>query len=330
MLRFLLLLCLLWLSACEQHPDIQELSGSTMGTTWSVKIADATLINMKALEDSIKKRLVAINDDFSTYQDDSAITRFNQNDSITPFKVSPAFFEVAQTAKKISLLTEGAFDPTLAPLIELWGFGKAVKMGLPDEEQITAIQSLIGYQQLTLNPADLTLQKKISALSIDYSAIAKGYAVDQISKLLLEENLTNHLVEIGGELKANGKKANNQPWTIAIAKPIPGKPTAMQKLTLNNEGVATSGNYNNFFFFEGKYYSHTLDPKTARPVTHSLASTTVRHSSTMIADALATAIMVMGVEKGIRFANQHKFAVFMINKEGDTFQSYSSRYFSVE
>lgn len=330
MLRLLFFSLLLLLSACGQQTDIAKLSGATMGTTWSVKIADATLDDTSLIEDKIKERLIVINNEFSTYQSDSTISLFNQHHSTTPFKVSQEFFDVAKTADNISKLTNGAFDPTLAPLIKLWGFGKDVKTELPNEKSIAAVKYLIGYQQLTLDPINKTLQKNHPKLSIDYSAIAKGYAVDQISDLLLQEDLKNHLVEIGGELKANGKKPANKPWTIAVAKPVPGKPMAMQKIILDNKGIATSGNYNNFFFFEGKRYSHTLDPITARPVAHTLASTTVRHPSTMIADALATALMVMGTKKGIRFANEHKLEVFMINEEENTFKSYPSKNFSDE
>ncbi|CAA6825607.1 MAG: Thiamin biosynthesis lipoprotein ApbE [uncultured Thiotrichaceae bacterium] len=330
MLRFACLSLLLLLSACGQQTTIAKLSGVTMGTTWSVQIADPAFEDSKRLEEKIKERLIVINNEFSTYQSDSTISLFNQHHSTAPFKVSPEFFDVAQTANDISKLTNGAFDPTLAPLIKLWGFGKDVRTDLPDEKSIATVKSLIGYQQLILDPINQTLQKSYPELSIDYSAIAKGYAVDQISNLLLQENLQNHLVEIGGELKANGNKPANKPWTIAIAKPVPGKPMAMQRLTLNNEGIATSGNYNNFFFREGKRYSHTLDPNTARPVTHALASATVRHPSTMIADALATASMVMGTEKGIRFANEHELAMFMVNEEESTFKAYPSKKFSDE
>lgn len=330
MLRLAFFGLLFLLSACEQQTDIAKLSGSTMGTTWSVQIAEASLANTKLIENKIKERLIAINNEFSTYQNDSTISRFNQHQSTTPFNVSQEFFAVAQTADNISRLTAGAFDPTLAPLIRLWGFGQDIKTELPSDKSIADAKQLVGYQQLILDSSNNTLQKKHPEISIDYSAIAKGYAVDQISDLLLQEDLKNHLVEIGGELKANGKKPNNKPWTIAIAKPIPGKPSAMQTITLENEGIATSGNYNNFFFYAGKRYSHTLDPRTARPVTHTLASTTVRHESTMIADALATALMVMGTQEGINFANKHKLKVFMLNKEDKHFVAYPSKHFSDE
>lgn len=330
MLHFVVFALLFLFAGCEPQPPINKISGATMGTTWSVQIAETNFTQQSLITSKIKDKLIAINNEFSTYQTNSRISQFNQHRSTTPFKVSDEFFKVAQAAADISQLTHGAFDPTLAPLIDLWGFGKDIKTALPTDEDIASTQLLTGYYQLILDTGNTTLQKKHPKLRIDYSAIAKGYAVDVISDLLLQEGFTNHLVEIGGELKASGTKSENRPWTVAIANPATGTPSAMQTIPLDNASIATSGNYNNFFVFAGKRYNHTLDPLTARPVTHTLASVTVQHESAMVADALATALMVMGVNEGITFANKHKLKVFMVNQEGQTLTSYRSNDFSDE
>ncbi len=300
-----------------------------MGTFWHVTVVDSETVDKNILDQLIKQELLAINQQFSTYISDSEISQFNSHQSTEPFNVTEAVVKVVEAANILSEQSNGAFDITVAPLVSLWGFGSKIILNKPSEETIKQAQKNTGYHHLTIIENPPQLVKAIPLLSIDLSAIAKGYGVDRIAALLEQLGVQNYLVDIGGELKVKGRNPKAERWQIAIEKPMlrqtnSNSRLAQQIISLENIAVATSGDYHNYFEEKGVRYSHTIDPKTGKPVTHQLASVTVLHESAMIADALATAIMVLGEQKGLVFSQQQGVQVYMVIRTIDGFRVVST------
>ena len=298
----LLLFCFI---GCQS--DLHELTwrGSTMGTTYQVKITgvDLSTEQYDNLHSEIETALKEINRQMSTYDPQSEISRFNSYHGTDPQPVSAQFAQVVKASNEISVKSDGAFDITVGPLVDLWGFGiKGKRTGIPSEKEIKASLKQIGFRNLHV-VGDTLLKKDLPGLKIDLSAIAKGYGVDVIAGIIIKHGFENYLVEIGGEVMAYGINAHREPWKIGIDRPeyanLPGQQIE-GVLALENAAVATSGDYRNFFDFEGKIYSHTIDPKSGWTVKHNLASATVIAQECMLADALATAVMALGPELGLR------------------------------
>ncbi len=305
------------LVACSQHADDQtiRLAGKTMGTSWHVTIARQKTdkpIKAAQLKSQLENELAALNQLFSTYIQGSEVSRFNASHETHPYEVSSDIAKVVQAAQRVSQQTSGAFDITVAPLVDLWGFGKTLNFTVPDRAQIDRVRKQVGFTHLQVQQQPPRLTKNIPQLQIDLSAIAKGFAVDRLVKWLHTKGIHNYLVEIGGEVKVSGINPLGQRWQIAVEKPLSNTRTVQQILSLDSIAVATSGDYHNFFEQNGIRYSHTIDPRTGRPVRHQLASVTVLHKSCMLADAYATAIMVMGEKKGLEFARQHHLQVLLL------------------
>ncbi len=317
---YLILAMMTLLSACGDQAKDLTLQGSTMGTTWSVKLAGPTKNGPKALQQAIEARLVSINQQMSTYDPQSAISKFNQSRS-TDWQLVPAeLVTVVSAAQQLAKLSDGQFDPTVGPLVNLWGFGPDHRPDeIPSAAAITSAKAVIGYNKLQVQREPPALQKLNPELYIDLSAIAKGYGVDEIGKVVEQHGVTNYLAEIGGELRGRGKNPRGTPWRIGIEKPVAGERIASNIIDLDGKAVATSGDYRNYFEQNGRRFSHTIDPNTGRPITHKLASVSVVHSSTMMADGWATTLMVLGPERGLALANQQKLAVLMLIKDGDGF-----------
>ena len=279
-----------------------------MGTTYHITLdAPLTLTksNQLKLSKEIDGLLQVVNLRMSTYKEDSLISRFNQSTQSTWFKVPQNFLNVVKAAHNVSKSTQGAFDITVAPLVNLWGFGKAKKIKTPTPKQLLTIREQVGYQKLEYQENPPAIRKKHSALEIDLSAIAKGFAVDKISDYLLEQHYKNFMVEIGGELRVSGNSPKGGKWRIVIRNPDLNSPNIKQKvLLLSDSAVATSGNYLNYFIKDKVRYSHILDPRTGKPKTQKAMSVTVVHKSAMMADAYATALMVLGQKNGQQLADQ--------------------------
>ena len=293
-----------------------------MGTRYHIRIPMTTSDNnrhWKQLQGDIDTHLLAINQEMSTYIADSSISRFNQANNTDWFPVSKRFFNVIKTAQTVSQSTQGAFDITVMPLVNLWGFGTTGKMPIPSRQQIKQSLVKIGYPLLKIRQQPSSIAKQTPELSIDLSAIAKGYAVDAIGHLLEKRGIKHYLVEIGGEIRVRGKNKQHKAWRIAIEKPTQLARSVQQGLLLTNIAIATSGDYRNYYEKEGKRYSHTINPKTGYPITHKLASVTVLNKSAMIADAQATAIMVLGETQGKVYAKQEGLMVYMIIRHKDGF-----------
>jgi len=325
----LIVVCLA-LAACESRPVLAEFGGRTMGTTYSVQVvAPPPSFESNGLHAEIDTLLRRINDQMSTYLEDSELSRFNASRKTDWLNASPELVAVVLQAQRVSELTGGAFDVTVGPLVNLWGFGPATRRDhAPPDEAIESAMQRTGYRQLHVKDAPSGLRKGIPDLYVDLSAIAKGYAVDRMAEQLERRGIHNYLVELGGEIRGRGHNARGTPWQVAVEKPSPGERTVHQVIAVDGVGVATSGDYRNYFERDGQRYSHTIDPKTGRPITHTLASVTVVNPSAMHADALATGLMVLGPEAGYALAEREALAVLFILKGEDGFVSRASPAFA--
>jgi thiamine biosynthesis lipoprotein len=311
------LLVTLVLAGCAQ-PRPVVFTGSVMGTTWSVQILGDVDADM---ETTIAARLGQINDRMTTYSKESELARFSASADTDWMTVSAELAVVVAEAQRVAALTEGAFDVTVSPLVELWGFGSAGATDeVPGKTAIAAVRSRVGYQQLAVTTQPPALRKNSAGLTVDLSAIAKGYAVDQVAALLAARGLRNYLVEIGGELKAAGSNSRGESWNIAVEQPTPGARRVQRAFHVADLAVATSGDYRNFFERDGRRYSHTIDPRTGYPVNHELASVTVLNPSAMAADAYATGLLVLGDQDGYDFALTHDLAALFVVRDGSDFR----------
>uniref|UniRef100_UPI003266DF03 FAD:protein FMN transferase n=1 Tax=Psychromonas algarum TaxID=2555643 RepID=UPI003266DF03 len=292
-----------------------------MGTYYNVtyvlpsELSQNKELAKEQLQILIDQELELVNDQMSTYRPHSELSLFNQSSHST--EVSDATIKVVKTALKVYQQSGGAFDVTVGPLVNLWGFGPDKRPNkVPDAQLIEEMKQKIGSQYLSIEGNKLIKAKP--DLYVDLSSIAKGYGVDATAELLASKGISNYLVDIGGELRASGTKLQHVPWTLAIERPGAGL-NVQRLLHIGNNAIATSGDYRNYFEFDGIRYSHTIDPSTGRPINHKLVSVTVIDKSSMVADALATAITVLGPEKGLKFANMLKQPVFLLTKQGDGF-----------
>ncbi|WP_371188497.1 FAD:protein FMN transferase [Thalassotalea maritima] len=316
---------LLMLLACSEAPEqakLQELqlSGRTMGPiVYTVKL----VANKQQLEDTqvaeqVDQLLKKINGQMSTYDPNSELSAFNQYRGFEARSVSPELHKVLAESIRLAEITQGALDVTVGPLVNLWSFGPEKRPErVPSDELIVSTKQHIGIEKVQLNNA--MLAKTDAQVYVDLSAIAKGFAVDMVADFLEEQGYHSYLVDIGGEMRLKGQKFNDKDWRIAVEKPISGTRAVQKVIIPGDNAVATSGDYRNYFEDNGVRYSHTIDPATGWPINHKLVSVTVVHPSAMTADGLATAIEVMGPEKGLAFAQKHQFAVYLITKDGDDF-----------
>jgi thiamine biosynthesis lipoprotein len=315
-------------SGCEQQNPVEliHLSGATMGTTWSVSLLPAPGgTDPAALKTQLQQRLVQINGLMSTYDPDSEISRFNRQTGSDWFAISAETAQVIELSLQISQLTNGAFDISVGPLVELWGFG-ALKRGkqIPTDDQVREQLAQVGFKNLQLRLTPAAIKKQLPQLRIDLSAVAKGYAVDALKEILVQQGVSNFLLEIGGELQIAGQRGDGMPWRIAIEKPLEGTREVETVFPLTETAVATSGNYRNYYIENGQRYVHTIDPQSGRPIRHKLASVTVLDPNCARADALATALMVMGEEQGRQFCEKNQLAAYLLIHDKETTVDYAS------
>lgn len=304
------------LAGCtDTSSKVQRISGATMGTSYHIALVGQGDINLAQLQQHVDDRLLAINRAMSTYDPSSELSKLNQHASAFDARVSDDLAEVLQMALSVNQGSGGAFDVTIGPLVNRWGFGPEDRRQPPSNEEIHQIQQQIGMDKLTLNGTELQTR---SPLYIDLSAVAKGWAVDELGELLQRQGIQQYLVEIGGEVRAEGHKPDGSSWRIAIERPDMGVQREPQLIVeLNGQGLATSGDYRNYYEVDGQRVSHTIDPVSGHPIVHKLASVSVLHASTGMADAWATALNVAGPEKALAMAKQHQLAVYMIIRQGD-------------
>ena len=314
----------------EQKPAKVILRGKTMGTTFAITIEGLTdAQRLPEIESAIKQRLVDINQVMSTYIAASEISKFNHSQTTDWYNVSKELLGIVQLAQSISEQSQGAFDITVGPAVNLWKFGPQTEEnttepnGIPTADDVAQVLKHIGYQQLHTRENPPGLKKDDPQLQIDLSAIAKGYAVDQIIELLAALQLDiQYMVEIGGEIRTVShpqNRDNRRTWRLEIQDPSGQTGTARRIVAVNNQAIATSGDYVNYYEIKGVRYSHTIDPTTAMPVQHPLASTVVITDTCAAADAWATALLVLGPKPAYDIANKHDqpFAALLITRSKD-------------
>lgn len=296
-------------------PPLVEIQGQTMGTTYMVKLYDPPAMT-EPLAPRIDAELRRVNDQMSTYLESSELSRFNTSDSTDWFPVSPETALVVDYAQQVAAATGGAFDVTVGPLVNAWGFGPGErKREVLEPARIRELQSQVGYEKLAVRHDPPALRKQHPAIQVDLSAIAKGHGVDRVVELLRRSGVENLFVEIGGEVRTRGDK-NGQPWMVGIQRPDATTNELWLGHPLVDQAMATSGDYRNQFQVEGTKYSHSIDPRTGSPVTHQLASASVIARDCMTADAWATAINVLGPEAGLAAAKEHGLDVLLISRAG--------------
>lgn len=282
----------------QQSMPYQHSSGPIFGTFYNM-----TYQYDQDLQEEVVARLQQVDDALSMFNSESIIARINRNENVTP---NAMFLEVFKLAEEVSADTEGAFDITVAPLVNAWGFG--FKSGdMPDDGTIDSIMAFVGHDKVSYDGK--LIRKKDPRVMLDCSAIAKGYGVDAVAQLFKEKGIKNYLVEIGGEVISSGISEKRLPWKIGVIKPSDDEAsegTELQTvLNVTDKAMATSGNYRNFYYKGGKKYAHTIDPKTGRPVQHNILSATVLTDQCARADAYATSFMVMGLDGARKVLQKH-------------------------
>ena len=324
-----ILLSLFFVVACSQQRDEDpnfKLSGETMGTTYHITVLNngEAKADKEVIQQAVDKQLQQVNQQMSTYIPDSELSQLSSAPVDKAIKVSPDLFDVLMLSLQVSWLSNGAFDITVGPLVDLWGFGPGGaehEDKVPTPEQIAEARKNVGYDALELDMVGHTVTKHRN-VTLDLSGVAKGFGVDKVAELLDYAGFTDYMVEIGGELRLKGHNPRGEPWRIAIEEPDPGSIHVVhQALNISNEAMATSGDYRNYFEKNGRRYSHTIDPSTGYPIQHKLASVTVIAKNCAEADALATALDVLGPEKGMKLAKQQNLPVYMIVKRDKGFES---------
>ena len=306
----------LWMLGCSpsNEQSFYLINGPTMGTWYNIKYQKPSGLSQtkSQIQASVESVLADINQKMSTYISDSELSRFNQAPVNKPFPLSSETLEVLQISQDVYRQSGGAFDPTVGPLVNLWGFGPdKIDAQIPSPDHIKSALSQVGADAIRLGKG--SAQKELPR-TIDLSAVAKGYAVDRVADMLEQQGIHSYMVEVGGEIRVGKAKLSGESWQIAIEEPVLLDRIARKVLSITEVSVATSGDYRNYFEKDGKRYSHTIDPTTGFPIQHRLASVTVIHSSSAYADALATALTVLGPEKGFILAQELNLAVYMLVK----------------
>jgi len=301
-----------------------------MGTSYSVQINANDTGNLNdALTNAIEDILNQVNQKMSTYIDDSELSQINSSSSTEWLSVSQELYDVISTANTISIKTDGAFDITVGPLVNQWDFGPDVRNEMipPSDSTIQILSEYVGYKQLDLRASPPEIRKLKADIRLDLSGIAKGYAVDKIADFLDHSRFENYMVEIGGELRAKGINNSEELWRIGIEKPLTESREVHQIIHLDSTAMATSGGYRNFFIINDVRYSHEIDPKTGYPVSHQLVSVTVLDPSAMVADALATGLLVMGPDDGVKLAARENIpALFIISSTNGYLEQYTGNF----
>jgi thiamine biosynthesis lipoprotein len=317
---FITLLAAGSVAACAR-PVHATIRGLTMGTSYAVELAapidDAARTGLAEL---IEIELAAIDRAMSTYDPRSELSEFNRRQDLSWAPASRGLLEVLDSASRISTSTQGAFDVTVGPLVDLWGFGPQYgTRRIPNDMAIERIRESVGFRHVQIDPSAGAIRKTQTRTRVDLSAIAKGYGVDRLAMILDRQGVEDYLVEIGGEFRARGTTAAGRPWRVAIERPVADRRVLGEIVVLENRAIATSGTTKNFFEQDGRHYSHSIDPTTARPVEHPPMAVSVVADTAMEADAWATALLVLGPERGYALAQTRDLAALLVTAAGPTF-----------
>ncbi len=323
--KFLVLVLLFFLfpfNVLSASPIQREVSitGKTMGTYYSIKIISPRHMNTTSLKQGIDVCLKMVNRSMSCFIPNSEISNFNRTGADKLFKISNDFYQVMQQSEKLFKMTNGAWDGTVKPLVDIWGFGTKKDISrIPDKNTIIKLLSDTGFDKIVIGKK--TLLKKKASVTLDLASIAKGYGVDSVGKFLKGSGFKNFVVDIGGEVYASGTKKPGHPWIIGVSRPDENflSQSLYMKIKLTNQAIATSGDYRNFIEVKGKIFSHIIDPSTGYPIDNGVVSASVIAENCTFADGLATALMVMGHRKGVELVNRLKNTECLIivkNKDG--------------
>ncbi|WP_320171152.1 FAD:protein FMN transferase [Maridesulfovibrio sp.] len=316
-----LLVLSVFLGGCGSEQGPVRLQGRAIGTTYSILVYGLPEnLTSESLDRGVKQVVAGVNSAMSLFKPDSELSRFNACNETDWFPVSRELAEVVSTAKEVNRMTGGAFDITVAPLVNLWGFGPDKRPEIvPSEAEIKQASADVGSNLVEVRLDPPAIKKLKPGLTLDLAAIAKGYCVDAVSNWLESRGVSGFMVEIGGEIRTRGTKPGNVPWRIAVEKPVSMERSVQAVISLTDKAMATSGDYRNYFEVGGKRYSHIIDPTTGRPITHKLVSVSVIDATCSRADALATGLTVLGPEKGAAVARKYNLSVFFIAKTADGF-----------
>lgn len=310
------------INAVESTNTLESLRGFTMGAGWSVKYVVPSNVLAKAeVSRALQTLLDRLEGQMSTWREDTDLARFNAARRTDWFLVPRETALVVAEAQRISRLTDGAFDVTVEPLVRLWGFGPRGRPGVvPSAKAIREVRAKMGWRNLDVRLDLPVLKKAVPELSVDLSALAPGFAADEIGRWLEGRGVTNYLADVGGELRARGRDPRGQMWRVGLERPVEGKREIGRVIALDNVSLATSGDYRNFFEKAGRRYAHILDPRTGWP-TEQMAAVSIVHPSTMTADALATALMVLGPEAGMKLAREQNWPVQFVVRDGEALRT---------
>lgn len=299
------------LSGCGNGDSMESFGGPTMGSTYSIKyVRNEELPAPQAVQVEVEKILADVDRQMSTYRSDSDIERFNDLPANRCQTMPAPILELVRVGEQLSLQSEGSYDLTVEPLMNLWGFGPQARgEKVPSTEALTHAMQRVGHTHLRIDGDQLC---KDTAIEVDFNSIAAGYTVDTIAAKLESMGIHNYLAEVTGELKAAGKKLDGSPWKIALEEPRADQQVAERIINVDGYGVSTSGDYRNYFEQDGYRYSHTFDARTGAPITHNLASVTVINPSTLMADGLSTLLLILGPERGWDYAQKHNIGAFFV------------------
>ncbi len=306
-------------TACSPKTTQYVFSGNALGTSYAVKVVAGKVsgAQRERIRKTIEEHLGDVNSKMSTYLESSELSRFNHSDSGTAFRLSPETLRVFLAARQIGEQTGGAFDITVGPLVDAWGFGPSGRGSrIPSPAEVKQLEKLTGWDKIVIDKEASTIWKTAPGVRCDLSGIAKGYAVDEVSDAISDLGFTNYMVEVGGEVRTSGRNQSGKPWQIAIEKPVAGVRAIERVIPLADLAMATSGDYRNFYEAHGVRLPHIIDPRTGRPVRHRLASVSVVTAQCMKADGYATALMVLGEEEGFDLASKLDLAVLFLTREG--------------
>jgi thiamine biosynthesis lipoprotein len=321
---FWILAISLLISACTDKQELVKLSGPAQGTTWNVSFWNTSGAEPANIREAVVAELKRIDLLLSNYREDSHISGINRTITQDAIEIEPELAYLIEEARKVYLASDGCYDLTIKPLFSLWGFSGST-LTLPSDAQISDTMGSIGMDKLQLH--EHHLQKKNPTTHIDVSSIGQGYSVAKIAGVLEKHGITNYLAEIGGELQTRGQKPGGQPWRVAIERPLPNAQGFQKVVTLDTTepvAIMTSGTYRHYFDQDGKRFSHILDARTGKPVSHSTVSVTVIHPNPTVADAWSTALLCLGSQHGMPIANQQELAVLFIDQVNDSMHESSS------
>ena len=304
-----------WRPLAPGDDEVHEFVGPTMGATFAVSVdEDLSTDERERVRGVIEVQLERVNRLMSTYDSTSEVSRFNRRESTEAFVFSPEVLTVLAQAREVSERSGGAFDVTVAPIVDAWGFGATDRSGpIPDQSRLDSLLTHVGYHGLTLDPEAGTVMKSDPAIRIDLSGIAQGYAADAVAAALGALGFSRYLVDVGGEIRAAGTRRSGRPWRVGVERPDDAG-GLWGTAEIRDEGVATSGDYRNWFEEAGVRYAHIIDPRTGQPIRMRGASVTVIHESASLADAWATALCVLGPDEGYELARREGLAAAFITR----------------